>query len=177
MNRPAEAASLYKEIFGALPFAPGLFLSKVTLDTDGNTVPDFTDESRENGGKTSRWHGDGDGNLLEFAVTNSDGTVTKEALFRYDRGKAVTIRFENDSPVALTKDGITAPVARIAGTGHSYWIGDAALPPADQRRVAAALAALPPNTVSLTDYAGEDGSHRVFLAAIGEYRFGEVIDE
>jgi hypothetical protein len=181
VNTPAEAAALYKELFGSLPFAPGLFLSKVTLDTDGDTFPNFTEEYRENGAKTSRWHGAA--SSMDTTFTRYDSTQ-KEVTFRYDHDKTVVIRFEGDTPVSLTKDGITSPVSKFPGEDYPtdafywiYWIGTTELSPANQRQVAAALKALPQNAVSITNYVEDGRRRRIFLVAMGQFCFGELIDE
>jgi hypothetical protein len=185
-----DAAALYRELFGSMPFAPGLYCSKVTLDLDGDTVADFTEEYLENNGKISRWtasgesaaspgwsvshirYGTHDGVDLEGGV--DPGSVQTEVHFRYGGG-TVIIHLHDGLPVSLTRDGRRTAVTSV-GT-DTYWIGDDTPGPRERAAIRAALAALPPNTVTIGDYDTNGTRLRAYLARIGDYKFGEFVDE
>jgi hypothetical protein len=166
-----EAAALYRELFGTMPFAPGLYCARVTLDLDGDAIPDFTEEYQEAGGRVSRWTGV----TYTRAPATPEGSRESEARFTYGGLPPVLVQLRDDKPVSITREGRRTPVIALNDT--TYWIGTTVPTSAERALLLATLAAVPRDSITIGDYDVDVERRRVFLASIGEFKFGEFVDE
>ena len=121
-----DSAGLYMELFAGLPFPEGVYLSKVLLDTDLDTTPDFQMEYTEKG-TVLTW-----GNPENWSVryTTYIDSKNTEASFRLSGSQnLVTVFMENTVPVRVTvqNTGSESPVIRdmaVIPSGNVYWLGE-----------------------------------------------------
>ncbi|MDR3284876.1 MAG: hypothetical protein LBS97_06850 [Treponema sp.] len=175
-----EEAELYRSLFGAVTVSRGLYRSKISIDKDGDTVPDYIEEYTGKGGKTSRWDFTADGDwavshirypsqaLLPFMESADD--IIEDTLIKY-RQSLITVRSQNNVPVQLSKNDTVYPVQKAVNRDF-YWIGEkqddsiAAL-------VADVLSRQGGNTVQIV----ESEAGRIFAVRSGPYMFGELLNE
>ncbi|MDR1786149.1 MAG: hypothetical protein LBR23_06795 [Spirochaetaceae bacterium] len=168
---PEEAERLYGEIFAVIPAAPGLYISKVQVDTNGDSVPDFIEEYTGGGGKNSWWDKDSDG-LWEVASILYPDSTTEDSMFRlHGQGDPVTVRLEDGEPTRITRDGKPAAVTRD-GQYPVFWIGKQGNSE-DARLVDEALR----DKVTYTVTAVEGETAKILGVKIGPYQFGEILVE
>jgi hypothetical protein len=172
-NTPPPDPHLYGELFGALPYPPGLALSRITLDYDGDTKPDYEVAYRTDGSTVSRWYErEGEERFTRLPPGGPDAPGERhETTFTYGPDyRTVTIRFEEGTPVALVRDGVSQSVTKAEGLNF-YWIGSGYDP-----LEAPALHRFLEDTGRNGVYIYEDNGRRHLLVRSGHYRFGEGID-
>ena len=107
------------------------YLKLVQSDLNKDSVPDFTEEYLEYGGKISSWDTDGDSNwnvrYIKYPQKkDSDGfeeILKEESLFYIDGKKLVSVKSEDSLPVSVNVDGKNYSVRKDSSSDF-YWIGD-----------------------------------------------------
>ncbi|MDR3311715.1 MAG: hypothetical protein LBS64_01085 [Spirochaetaceae bacterium] len=164
----AESVVLYAGLFGSLAFPAGLYCAKITLDFDGDTLADFSEEHTLEGGTISRWWRGGE---LEQSHTLDRAGRTAESVFVYGpERRQVRVRYQDDEPVELIREGTQIPVTRAENCDF-YWIGQPS--PDDALALNQAVKNVKENGVFV--FEGEE--NRIFVVRAGVYSFGELVHE
>lgn len=122
----ADEMQVVTNLFGTPSAGTGFYVRMIQIDTNRDTVPDFTEEYLDGGGKIASWDTNNDGNwnvrYVRHAVS-ADGIVREESLFHQPLTDAVvTVSFEDGNPVGVRDGERTLAVTRTDIDGF-YWIG------------------------------------------------------
>lgn len=126
-----DEMQIVTNLFGSPAQGTGFYVKKITVDRNGDTIPDFTEEylpanaGAKIPGKISSWDTDGDGKWdVQYTKFPSmiDGKVREEAKFHQPlTDSLVTVSSENGSPVFVQKGSEVLTVSN--GKNKSfYWI-------------------------------------------------------
>ncbi|MGN0728616.1 tetratricopeptide repeat protein [Treponema sp.] len=173
-----DERQIVKNLFG-LPFENAEFyLKMIQVDRNRDTVPDFTEEYLENGGKISSWDTDDDGNWDLRYVAYSDG-ITEESMFYTVPGHSlVTVRFENGVPVKVSNGDENLFVFKDSDSDFYWLLGNASFD-------AGKYSALAKKSKSALDkknvqggsmLVAENEEQSVMCIRIGSFDFGILIE-
>lgn len=123
-------------LFGSPDSGSGFYVKKITVDRNGDTIPDFTEEyipasvGKKIPGKISSWDTDGDGKWdVQYVKQPSmiDGKLREEAKFHQPlTDSVVTVSSENGIPVFVMNGSEILSVTK-GSAPNFYWISDAGL--------------------------------------------------
>ena len=129
-----DEMQIMTNLFGSPAQGTGFYLKKITVDRNGDTVPDFTEEylpaSAKNlkNGKISSWDSDSDGDWdVQYIKYPSmvDGKLREEARFHQPlTDSIVTVTSENGIPVFVQDGNKNLPVSK-GSSDNFYWISNA----------------------------------------------------
>lgn len=120
-----DERSVMKNLYGLPSENAEFYLRMVQVDTNNDTVPDFTEEYVENGGKISSWDTDGDGKWNVRHVVFG-GQIKEESMFYTNPGNVlVTVTLENGFPVSVTNGNEVLKVEHSSSASNLYFIGNA----------------------------------------------------
>ena len=123
----AEQKQLMANLFGHEIAGSGIYLKMIQIDSNGDTVPDFSEEYLADNGKISSWDFDGDSRwelrYKRYPRLDSSSPVIEDAQFYTspDR-KLVTLTLWNEIPVKVEYENQFFPVTQGAADSF-YWIG------------------------------------------------------
>lgn len=124
----ADEMQIITNLFGSPASGTGFYVRMIQIDTNGDTIPDFTEEYVEGQGKVSSWDTDSDGLWDTRYIKrplSSDGILREEAQFHQMLSSAiVTIYSENGKPVKVSDGNRDLAVSRHASS-NLYWLGEA----------------------------------------------------
>ena len=106
----------------------GLKLKMIQIDTNGDSIPDFSEEYFKNGSKVTMWDKNFDGNweirYKKYEQSSLDEPLIEESSFYVpSTEKIVSIRFENSVPVKVLEG--ENQISVTPGKQKSfYWIGE-----------------------------------------------------
>ena len=118
---------IIKNIFGDGTFSEKLYLKKIEIDRNGDTVIEFSEQYLGNNGKISSWDTDGDG-ILDYEYIrypdSKDGILLEETILYSKLGEEyVSLQNENGTPVTLKFEGEVIDV--VPGSIDDYfWVGE-----------------------------------------------------
>ncbi len=124
-----EQKQVMTNLFGHAVAGSGIYLKMIQIDSNGDTVPDFSEEYLADGGKISSWDFDGDSRwelrYKRYPQADSSSPVIEDAQFytNPDR-KLVTVTLWNKIPVKVEYENQFFPVTQGASDSF-YWIGSA----------------------------------------------------
>ena len=123
----ASDIQIIKNVFGDGTFSEKLYLKKIEIDRNGDTVIEFSEQYLGNNGKISSWDTDGDG-VLDYEYIrypdSADGKLVEETILYSKLGEEyVSLQNEEGIPVTLKYEGEVIDV--IAGeTENCFWVGE-----------------------------------------------------
>ena len=122
----ADEMQVVTNLFGAPSSGTGFYVRMIQIDTNGDTIPDFTEEYVDGGGKIASWDTDNDGEwdmrYVRHAVSD-DGIVREDSLFHQPFTDAVvTVSFADGNPVGVQDGARSIAVIRTERDGF-YWLG------------------------------------------------------
>ena len=119
-----DSSALTETLFGMAEENPGIYLKMIQIDTNADTVIDFTEEYHPFGGKTSSWDNDGDGEWNVRYKRYPHEPLMEDALFyQHPEHKLVTITSMNGQPVKVISGSDELHVSH--GEGELFfWLGD-----------------------------------------------------
>ncbi len=166
-----EERLVMENLFGIPSLGAEFYLRMVQIDTNGDTIPDFTEEYSNHGGTISSWDTNGDGlwevRFVRFPKLPGEA-LREEALFYEHPGeKLVTVSFENKVPVKVKTDGEELPVTQDP-IYDFYWLGQPGSSSMARRCIIELNSGLPQGVSTVVS--GED--ERVFCLRMGECNFG-----
>lgn len=132
----ADEMQIITNLFGSPASGTGFFVRMIQIDSNGDTIPDFTEEYVEGQGKISSWDTNGDGLWNTRYIKrplSKDGILREEALFHQPLSQTiVTIYSENGQPVKVS-DGQKDLAVTKAGESNLYWLGEISSPLAAEK--------------------------------------------
>lgn len=133
-----EEMQIITNLFGSPSAGTGFYVRMIQIDTNGDTLPDFTEEYLEGEGKIASWDTNGNGNWDTRYIKHpkqEDGVLREESLFHQPLTNAeVQVSFEDGIPVRVAEkkhnlaDGENAERILSVIPSHIpdfYWIGTA----------------------------------------------------
>lgn len=158
-----------------MPFATDdVYVSKVEVDVDGDTVPDFVEEYTEDGGKITTWDEDADGqwDVRYERRTLEDNTVEEKAyFFAPPKRDAVCVESVAGVPIEVSVGTASSKVTRGITEGM-YCIGEV-LTAGDEAAVSEKLNNAGQGVSILTEHDGK----RLFAVRIGEMSYATIIHD
>lgn len=123
---PDENENEYIEkVFGKLALNYGIYLEQIQIDSNGDTVINYTEKYLTDGGKIVSWDFDSDGLFdIRYSKYKKDSSLIEESEFRdFETGKLITVVSIDGIPVKMNNKGTEWNIS--AGfTPHIYWVGD-----------------------------------------------------
>lgn len=122
-----EQKQIMTNLFGHEIAGSGIYLKMIQIDSNGDTVPDFSEEYLADNGKISSWDFDADSRwelrYKRYPQADSASPVIEDAQFytNPDR-KLVTVTLWNGIPVKVEYENQFFPVTQGASDSF-YWIG------------------------------------------------------
>ena len=118
---------IIKNIFGENVFSEKLFIKKIEVDRNADTIIEFSEQYLGNNGRISSWDTDSDGNLDYQYIRYPDGPdskLTEETIFYAKDGtEFVSLQNENGLPSLLKYEGQLVDVVKGQTQGF-YWVGE-----------------------------------------------------
>ncbi|MBQ9539767.1 MAG: hypothetical protein IJU95_10930, partial [Treponema sp.] len=178
MNVHDEAVerTIMTNLFGTPSNGADFYLRMVQVDTNGDTVPDFTEEYMGGGAVVSSWDTDGDGywNVRVSTSIDLENGIRRETDMFYLPYKetVVSVTIENGVPVLVQSGSQELSVTKDAY--HSfYWIGEPGSPLLSKDAVDFFKKN---NSQGLSTVIERDGE-RVHAVHIGEFLYGMMIPD
>ena len=121
-----EQEQLALSLFGSSFSDLGIYLKMIQIDTNADTIPDFTEEYFAGDSKITSWDFNGDG-LWDVRFTRypkaEDSDLIEEAQFyQLPEKNLVTITTKNSIPIKVQKNGTEFPVT-LGASSNFYWVG------------------------------------------------------
>jgi hypothetical protein len=170
------AADALVSVYGTPETASVVRLKAVQVDTNGDTLPDYTEEYAEDGTKTSSWNNESNGQWDVRYVKHPavpDGSVSEDAFFHQPwTNEIVMVSSVNGVPVSVKAGDHTLSVTRDSAAGV-YWIGQPGSAAAAQK----CMETVNQSTVQGVCSIVETGSERVLAVRVGKMIFGEMLPD
>lgn len=182
-----DELQIMTNLFGSPGSGSGFYVKKITVDRNGDTIADFTEEYLPAGGedkipgKISSWDTDADGEWdVQYIKYPSmiDGKLREEARFHQPlTDSIVSVTSEDGVPVFVQNGSDVLSVTR-GRSEHFYWISDGA-GQEDEEEIIRAVDRTSEQGVSMIVESGSGQNKRRFLAVrIEKCIFGmEIPDE
>lgn len=153
-------------------FTDDVYVSRVEVDLDEDTVSDFVEEYTEDGGKISTWDQDADGqwDVRYERRTNSDGLIEEKAhFFAPPKSQAVCVESVGGEPKEVSIGETSYAVTKGAAEGM-YWIGDAG-EKEDEDVVSMQVQSMSQGKRILAEHNGK----RIFAVRIGDKCYAVIV--
>ncbi len=172
----SDEMQIITNLFGSPSAGTGFFVRMIQVDTNGDTVPDFTEEYVAGEGKISSWDTTGDGNWNTRYIKypkSDDGILREDSLFHQPLTNAeVCVSFENSVPVQV-RDGSRILPVLSTGMPDFYWIGERG----SDENIKKIADVLNQKTVQGVCIVVEHKKERMLGVRIGKMVFGEMLPE
>lgn len=129
MNIPEdEQKQVTADLFGLPVTGGGLYVRMIQIDRNGDTVPDFSEEYLADGGKSTAWDFNGDGNwdvrYKKYPRASDDEPLVEDSQFYLEpEHSLVTVTVWNGEPLHVSTE--TAQYSVTQGASDTfYWVGD-----------------------------------------------------
>lgn len=120
-----DEKEILKKIFGDLPLNEKIYLSKVEIDRNNDTKPEFSERYLGNGGKICSWDNDGNGiwdyEFIIYPQKNGESKMQDTIFYDTNGLEIVTVTDRNGEPYRITKSKKELPVIRGYRKNY-YWI-------------------------------------------------------
>jgi len=123
-----KADALIEKVFGKNSFSSSLFLQKIEIDRNVDTVIEYKEEFLPGNGKISYWDDDGNG-ICDYQYIryseDASGLVKEESIFYASNGlERVLIAYENQEAVLIKYNQNEYKVIKGSRPNY-YWIAEA----------------------------------------------------
>lgn len=180
-----DEMQIMTNLFGSPAHGTGFYVKKITVDRNGDTIPDFTEEylpateGAKIPGKISSWDTDGDGEWdVQYIKLPSkiDGKLREQAKFHQPlTDSVVTVSSEDGIPVLVQKGNENLSVTKGLSKNF-YWISRGGSKD-DEDNIIKKINQINEQGVSTIVESGELASPKRFLAVrIEKMIFGMEID-
>lgn len=174
----ADEMQIITNLFGSPSSGTGFYVRMIQIDTNGDTVPDFTEEYLDGEGKIASWDTDNDGNwdvrYVKYAKSD-DGVVREDSLFHQPlTDSVVTVSFADGNPVRVQDGSRTLSVVHTNVAGF-YWIGERGSDE-NAKKIVQAVNQTASQGVSIIVENAET-KERMLGVRIGNMIFGELLPE
>ncbi|MBQ7158875.1 MAG: hypothetical protein IJS09_05570 [Treponema sp.] len=172
----SDEMQIITNLFGSPSSGTGFYVRMIQIDTNGDTIADFTEEYLEGEGKIASWDTTGDGKwntrYIKLPKT-TDGVLREESLFHHPLTNAeVRVSFENGMPVQVQDGNRTLMVTPSYITGF-YWVGTVGTDE-NAKKIMDVLNQTADQGVSVI--AGNE-KERILGIRVGKMYFGEMVPE
>ena len=169
-----DEQTIMTNLFGTPSFGAQFYLRMIQVDTNADTVPDFTEEYFAGKGRTSSWDLDGDGkwNVRVSVRPHEDNEDIIEDDMFYDSydGSVVVVTTINGVPSSVSHNGHNLSVTKDKKYDF-YWIGEVG------------KNSLAREAVSLLKKDGRQGysavveseKQRIHAVHVGNFYFGQMV--
>ena len=167
-----DEMQIMTNLFGSPAQGKGFYVKKITVDRNGDTIPDFTEEylpasdGAKVPGKISSWDTDGDGKWdVQYKKFPSmiDGKVREEAKFHQPlTDSVVTVSSENGIPV-FVQSGSENLAVTSGKNENFYWISQSGSQK-EEEKIIKEINQIGEQGVSIIVESDENPSQRRFLA-------------
>ena len=180
-----DEMQIMTNLFGSPALGTGFYVKKITVDRNGDTIPDFTEEylpANEGAripGKISSWdtNGDGDWDVQYVKHPSSiEGKLREEAKFHQPLTDFVVTVFSEDGIPVSVQNGKENLAVTKGLSKNFYWISQVCSQ-ADEEKIIKDVNQIGEQGVSIIVESGEDASKKRFLAVrIEKMIFGMEIN-
>lgn len=180
-----DEMQIMTNLFGSPALGTGFYVKKITVDRNGDTIPDFTEEylpANEGAripGKISSWdtNGDGDWDVQYVKHPSSiEGKLREEAKFHQPLTDFVVTVFSEDGIPISVQNGKENLAVTKGLSKNFYWISQVCSQ-ADEEKIIKDVNQIGEQGVSIIVESGEDASKKRFLAVrIEKMIFGMEIN-
>lgn len=180
-----DEMQIMTNLFGSPALGTGFYVKKITVDRNGDTIPDFTEEylpASEGAripGKISSWdtNGDGDWDVQYVKHPSSiEGKLREEAKFHQPLTDFVVTVFSEDGIPVSVQNGKENLAVTKGLSKNFYWISQVCSQ-ADEEKIIKDVNQIGEQGVSIIVESGEDASKKRFLAVrIEKMIFGMEIN-
>ncbi len=167
-----DEMQIMTNLFGSPAYGTGFYVKKITVDRNGDTVADFTEEyvpgtvGDKKPGKVSSWDTNGDGKWdVQYVKHPSmlDGKLREEAKFHKPlTDSVVTVYSENGIPVFVQTGSEMLSVTK-GEKGNFYWISDCGTKK-EEENITNEINQVAEQGVSMIVESGKNAEKRRFLA-------------
>lgn len=124
-NFDTANTAIVKNVFGIFPDDYRIYLRKVSIDRNGNTYAEYSEEYIENNGKISSWDNDDNGIIdyqhIKYPV-NDDGVLKEETVFYNKNGiENLSLTLMNGIPYVM-KSNEKEILIFVGNMEGFYWI-------------------------------------------------------
>lgn len=121
-----DDAKLLLNIFGNIPLTDGIYLQKVEIDRNSDTIIEFREQFLEKGGKISSWDTDGNG-VIDYEYVKYPGEegapLIEENIFYNESGiEQLSVIHHDGIPLFMKAGKKELPVLKGNADGF-FWIG------------------------------------------------------
>ncbi len=121
-----DEITFINKVFGQVQLIDNIYLQKVEIDNDRDTIVDYQEKYLGNGGKELMWDLNGDGRYDEIylrkPLVNNEPLIEEFSFYDNKGTKNVTVIHENGIPVKIQLDS-NKEVSVIKGKNeNTYWI-------------------------------------------------------
>ncbi len=172
----AVERTIMTNLFGTPSNGADFYLRMVQVDTNGDTVPDFTEEYMNGGAVVSSWDTDADGYWNVRVATGFDAEsntrIETDMFYLPYKENVVSVTIKNGVPVMVKSGNQEFPVSKDASYPF-YWIGEAA----SSKISKAALDFFNRNSTQGVSTIIEQDGDRVHVVHVGDYCYGMLIPD
>lgn len=172
----AVERTVMTNLFGTPSNGADFYLRMVQVDTDGDTIPDFTEEYLDGGAVISSWDTDGDGYWNVRVSTGIDAESGKrietDMFYLPYKENVVSVTIADGIPVLVKSGSQELPVMKDSSYPF-YWIGEAG----SSKLSKAALDFFKRNAVQGLSTVIEKDGDRVHAVHAGEFCYGMLIPD
>jgi hypothetical protein len=120
-----EEKEILRKIFGDLPLNERMYLSRVQIDRDNDTHPEFSETYLGDGGKICSWDTDGNGiwdyEFIIYPAKPGEAQIQDTIFYDTNGIEIVTVTDRNGEPYKITKSQKELPVMKGYAKNY-YWI-------------------------------------------------------
>ncbi len=121
-----EQEQIALNLFGSSFADSGIYLKMIQIDTNADTIVDFSEEYFPLGSKVTSWDLNGDGLwdvcFKRYPKEENSALIEEAQFYQLPEKNLVTITTENSVPVKVQKNDTVLPVT-LGASSKFYWIG------------------------------------------------------
>ncbi len=160
-------------LFGLPSNNASFYLRMIQIDTNEDTVPDFTEEYKENGKVITSWDSNGDG-LWETRFINTPEEDLQESLFYIQpENSLVQIASKNGKPFKVSKDEYSLTVTEDKTEKNFFWLGAVG----NKEIAKKSVEILNQNAPQGVCYIVEHKNERLLCIKVGSVNYGILIEQ
>lgn len=180
-NAFSDEQRIMQNLFGTSAAGSGVYLRMIQVDTNADSIIDFTEEYLEDGTVVSSWDTDGDANW-DVRNFRNDKDATETAEFRnFDGKNSIFVTLQNKIPASVKINEKEFSVTKDISENF-YWIGEKNPAFAGDfysecaQKALEHLAAISGAAASaVLEFKEDNGSIRINCVRMGSFNYGMII--
>ncbi len=168
--------TIMTNLFGTPSNGADFYLRMVQVDTNRDTIPDFTEEYMNGGMVVSSWDTDADGywnvRVARSFDVESNTRIETDMFYLPYKENVVSVTIKNGVPAMVKSGNQEYPVSKDASYSF-YWIGEAA----SSKISKAALDFFNQNSAQGLSTVIESDGDRVHVVHVGDFCYGMLIPD